>query len=139
MATLRSATRALPQGFISASTGRLREPCFHTFRGASVYALLIPNTRATYATQAGRKTNNVSQDKKLNQERLGEQEQEFNLDEQIGQAKELQARTPWHREGSDKPPVKRLRRAGAMTKGESHIHTGWRIIISDKLSDQGNS
>jgi hypothetical protein len=29
----------------------------------------------------------------------------------------LQARTPWHREGSDKPPVKRMRSAGAMTKG----------------------
>lgn len=39
------------------------------------------------------------------------------LDEKIGEAKELQARTPWHREGSDTPPVKRLRSAGAMTKG----------------------
>jgi hypothetical protein len=34
-------------------------------------------------------------------------------------AKELQTRTPWHREGSDKPPVKRMRSAGAMTKGPS--------------------
>lgn len=39
------------------------------------------------------------------------------LDDKIGQAKELQARTPWHREGADKPPVRRLRSAGAMTKG----------------------
>lgn len=40
------------------------------------------------------------------------------LDEAIGNSKELQARTPWHREGSDQAPVKRNRSAGAMTKGE---------------------
>ena len=39
------------------------------------------------------------------------------LDYAIGEAKELQARTPWHREGTDRPPVKRPRSAGAMTKG----------------------
>lgn len=39
------------------------------------------------------------------------------LDEAIGKAKEKQARTPWHREGSDQPPVKRDRQASAMTKG----------------------
>lgn len=43
------------------------------------------------------------------------------LDEAIGEAKEKQARTPWHREGSDQPPVKRDRRASAMTKGESRF------------------
>ncbi|KAG0652949.1 Calcium uniporter [Hyphodiscus hymeniophilus] len=48
-----------------------------------------------------------------------EHEDGFNrqIDESIGEAKELQTRTPWHREGSDKPPVKRMRSAGAMTKG----------------------
>ncbi|KFY24558.1 hypothetical protein V493_05169 [Pseudogymnoascus sp. VKM F-4281 (FW-2241)] len=40
------------------------------------------------------------------------------LDEQIGSAKEKQARTPWHREGPENPPVRKLRRAGAMTKGK---------------------
>jgi len=39
------------------------------------------------------------------------------IDHAVDEAKELQARTPWHREGSDKPPVKQLRSAGAMTKG----------------------
>jgi len=39
------------------------------------------------------------------------------LEEAIGEAKELQARTPWHREGTDEPPVRRDRSAGAMTKG----------------------
>jgi len=52
-----------------------------------------------------------------------EQEKEDNfdfnnqIDNAIGEAKELQARTPWHREGSEKPPVRRRRSAGAMTKG----------------------
>ncbi|KAI9752993.1 MAG: CAAX farnesyltransferase (FTase) subunit beta [Chaenotheca gracillima] len=40
------------------------------------------------------------------------------LDDAIGDQKEKQARTPWHREGSDLPPVKRPRSAGAMTKGK---------------------
>lgn len=39
------------------------------------------------------------------------------LEEAIGEAKELQARTPWHREGTDEPPVRRNRSAGAMVKG----------------------
>jgi hypothetical protein len=48
-------------------------------------------------------------------------EQAFNsqIDNAVGEAKELQTRTPWHREGTDKPPVKRQRSAGAMTKGLS--------------------
>tara|TARA_R110002060_G_scaffold18542_8_gene25471 strand:+ start:1731 stop:1964 length:234 start_codon:yes stop_codon:yes gene_type:complete len=52
---------------------------------------------------------------------LDEQEDGFHrqIDDAIGEAKELQARTPWHREGSDQPPVKRNRSAGAMTKGMS--------------------
>lgn len=39
------------------------------------------------------------------------------LDDEIGTAKEKQARTPWHREGPENPPVRKLRSAGAMTKG----------------------
>lgn len=39
------------------------------------------------------------------------------LDDEIGTAKEKQARTPWHREGPENPPVRKLRRASAMTKG----------------------
>ncbi|KAF4634627.1 hypothetical protein G7Y89_g3482 [Cudoniella acicularis] len=58
--------------------------------------------------------------KELNQKGLDEQEHGFNsqLDNAIGEEKELQARTPWHKEGSDRPPVKRMRSAGAMTKGK---------------------
>jgi hypothetical protein len=57
--------------------------------------------------------------KALNQKGLDQQEDRFRnqIDDALGEAKELQARTPWHREGSDMPPVKRMRRASAMTKG----------------------
>ena len=40
-----------------------------------------------------------------------------NSHEAIAQEKEKQTRAPWHREGSNKPPVARQRSAGAMTKG----------------------
>ncbi|CAG8958166.1 hypothetical protein HYFRA_00000517 [Hymenoscyphus fraxineus] len=40
------------------------------------------------------------------------------IDNVINEEKELQARTPWHREGADQPPVRRNRSAGAMTKGK---------------------
>jgi calcium uniporter protein, mitochondrial len=42
------------------------------------------------------------------------------LDRKIGQAIELQTRTPWHKDGADQPPAQRLRSAGAMTKGMSY-------------------
>ena len=37
----------------------------------------------------------------------------------IAEQKDKQTRTPWHREGSNIPPVARQRSAGAMTKGGS--------------------
>ena len=45
------------------------------------------------------------------------EDQESDLEESIAQEKEKQTRAPWHREGSDLPPVARQRSAGAMTKG----------------------
>ncbi|RDW65019.1 hypothetical protein BP6252_10670 [Coleophoma cylindrospora] len=120
MATLRSATRAFPRGFISASTARLPPPTVQTFRSRPVAlsAPSAPNIRFLHVTKVRMKEDRAGNAEELNQKSQGEQEQESNLDEQIGQAKELQTRTPWHREGSDKPPVKRMRRAGAMTKGK---------------------
>ena len=41
----------------------------------------------------------------------------------IAQEKDKQVRTPWHREGSDKPPVARPREASAMTKGKREVVT----------------
>ncbi|KAI9046749.1 hypothetical protein LZ554_009487 [Drepanopeziza brunnea f. sp. 'monogermtubi'] len=62
----------------------------------------------------------TSKAKALNQKGLQELEDGVHgqIDDAIGQARELQARTPWHREGSDTPPVRRDRSAGAMTKGK---------------------
>lgn len=39
------------------------------------------------------------------------------IDDKIGIAKEKQARTPWHREGLESPPVRKSRSTGAMAKG----------------------
>ncbi|KAL8828930.1 MAG: hypothetical protein Q9170_006389, partial [Blastenia crenularia] len=42
--------------------------------------------------------------------------QESDLNEAIAQQKEKQIKAPWHREGSNTPPVARQRSAGAMIK-----------------------
>jgi hypothetical protein len=65
-------------------------------------------------------TNHEETAKSLNQKGLDAQESEFN-DAAIAEAKEKQTRTPWHREGSNLPPVRRLRSAGAMTKGTRQL------------------
>ncbi|KAL8647148.1 MAG: hypothetical protein Q9210_005733, partial [Variospora velana] len=43
---------------------------------------------------------------------------EPDLDEAVAQEKEKQTRAPWHREGSNTPPVARQRSASAMVKGK---------------------
>ncbi|KAI9889978.1 MAG: hypothetical protein M1814_004596 [Vezdaea aestivalis] len=48
----------------------------------------------------------------------GEGEEGVESGNAAAQSKDKQHRTPWHREGSDAPPVRRLRSAGAMTKGK---------------------
>lgn len=74
-------------------------------------------------SKSSAKDDYADQAKELNQRGLDKQEEGLGLshdgqvDDAIGEAKELQARTPWHREGADSPPVKRMRSAGAMTKG----------------------
>ena len=54
------------------------------------------------------------------------------INQAIAQEKEKQTRAPWHREGSNKPPVARQRSAGAMTKG-----TGMRTFPSDRSHANG--
>ncbi|CAA9956570.1 hypothetical protein CFE70_000171 [Pyrenophora teres f. teres 0-1] len=46
------------------------------------------------------------------------QEEKDHFAKKLQEDKGKQIRTPWHREGSDTPPVKRQRSAGAMTKGK---------------------
>lgn len=45
-------------------------------------------------------------------------EESSHYDQLVAQDKEKQIKTPWQREGADKPPVSRSRSAGAMTKGK---------------------
>ena len=45
------------------------------------------------------------------------QEEKDHFAKKLAEDKGRQIRTPWHREGSDVPPVARERSAGAMTKG----------------------
>ena len=47
---------------------------------------------------------------------VGKEEIEH-YDRVVAESKDKQIRTPWHRDGSDEPPVQRQRSAGAMTKG----------------------
>jgi hypothetical protein len=82
---------------------------------------LLPSSYQLPSTRSFSTSNPVrNKTKSPNQkEQETEDDFEFNnqIDNAIGEAKELQARTPWHREGSEKPPVRRRRSAGAMTKG----------------------
>ncbi|KAL2070017.1 hypothetical protein VTL71DRAFT_14697 [Oculimacula yallundae] len=91
---------------------RPRQPP-HAFP-AGVFPRAFATSVPRYADDA------TSKAKALNQKGLDEEIDGFHnqIDNAIGQAKELQARTPWHREGSDQPPVRRNRSAGAMTKGK---------------------
>jgi len=45
------------------------------------------------------------------------QEEKDDFAKRLAEDKGKQIKTPWHREGSDTPPVARQRSAGAMTKG----------------------
>lgn len=45
------------------------------------------------------------------------QEEKDHFAQKLKEDKSKQIRTPWHRQGSDTPPVARQRSAGAMTKG----------------------
>jgi hypothetical protein len=51
------------------------------------------------------------------------QEEKDHFAKKLQEDKGKQIRTPWHREGSDAPPVARQRSAGAMTKGRANTHT----------------
>ncbi len=101
------------------STFRSRPKQTYSSPLSAVRILSRSSIRGISSTTFLRKEDYAARARELHQKSADEHEDEFNsqIDNAIGQAKELQARTPWHREGSDKPPVKRMRSAGAMTKG----------------------
>ncbi|TAQ84453.1 hypothetical protein B7494_g7222 [Chlorociboria aeruginascens] len=112
----------LPIGLRPASKSSLRPPVISIFRSrrSHPHAGIVPKL-SLFSTGRYWKDEYAKQESVSDQKRLDDQEKVgFNtqLDDAIGEAKELQARTPWHREGSDQPPVKRNRSAGAMTKGK---------------------
>ena len=115
------AHRLLPS-FGASSFTPFRNHIITTFRSRPQAQCIPPlalSGRPFSSTKIKRKDEYAEQAKSLNQKGQDELEASFNsqIDHSIGEAKELQTRTPWHREGSDKPPVKRMRSAGAMTKG----------------------
>jgi hypothetical protein len=120
---MRRATRLVPNELPKLVTRLYRLPSIATFRsGPRIFNGTQPTKlciRGFSLTPYSLKEGFANQAKELNQKGLDKQEDGFNsqIDNAIGDAKELQARTPWHREGSDKPPVKRMRSASAMTKG----------------------
>lgn len=61
-------------------------------------------------------SSSVETAKSLNQAGIDEQLHEY--DASIAEEQEKQRKAPWHREGSQDPPVRRQRSAGAMTKGK---------------------
>ncbi|KAI9648254.1 hypothetical protein NHQ30_002886 [Ciborinia camelliae] len=125
---MRRATQLLPRSISQTTCPPISPPTSFTdiFRNRAAPQLSIKQTAPSRfhtftSTNIWREDNSYTDKaKELNQKGLGKEEDWFNnqLDNAIGEQKEIQARTPWHREGSDKPPVKRNRSAGAMTKGK---------------------
>lgn len=63
--------------------------------------------------------------------------QEPDLNTAIAQQKEKQTKAPWHREGSNTPPVARQRSAGAMTKGKYDSESNTVKVTTDHSSPPG--
>jgi hypothetical protein len=122
--TMRSSLRALPR---CGTRIQLQAPISTFCRPL----LPLPTARFfSTSPHTGSKTKSPNQ-----KEQEKEDDFDFNnqIDNAIGEAKELQARTPWHREGSDKPPVRRRRSAGAMTKGLFYIILLWVMGEENRL------
>jgi calcium uniporter protein, mitochondrial len=132
---MRRAQRVLLSTGLPLSKPRPQSPIISTFRSRPQAQYLPPfrlSNRTFSTTRIWRKDEYTDQAKALNQKGQDKHEAGFDnqIDGAIGQAKELQTRTPWHREGSDKPPVKRMRSAGAMTKGSLPLSSSWIRTIS---------
>jgi hypothetical protein len=90
---------------------RLSHQCTRTF-GQSTRCKLREQSKGVTAensTSQGQPAANLSQ-------QVGKEENEH-YEKVVEHSKQSQMRSPWMREGSDKPPVARLRSAGAMVKG----------------------
>ena len=140
---MRPATRVCPPSWIRAplSSTRHQPNILSTFRSRPSTApssqRVEPLYRAFSFSASRRIPDYTARAKALHQKSADDHEKEFNsqIDNAIGEAKELQARTPWHREGSDLPPVKRNRSAGAMTKGSPPFPCPQTHLYSSKANN----
>ena len=98
--------------------GRVCDTVFFTRLEASVPARGY-NCRTFSSSKRRLQSDHQETAKSLNQKGLDEQESQ--IENGMSEEKEKQVRTPWHREGSSVPPVRRLRSAGAMTKGTRYL------------------
>lgn len=117
---LHSVARAAPAARTPSLTSHLRISFFPSYH-ASVLSRRAPLRAFSAATskliQERPDTSSNSQPTRdLNNNVTEEEKKDF--DQKVAEDKGKQIRTPWHREGSDLPPVSRLRSAGAMTKGK---------------------
>lgn len=101
-----------------------------TQRASSNFGLILMQTRFYAQDTYARAAKDLSQ--------RGLEDQESQLDDAIAQEKEKQTRTPWHREGSQVPPVKRQRSAGAMTKGNQHDVGRGNQVWTELTTSQGS-
>ncbi|PQE03213.1 hypothetical protein CJF30_00005717 [Rutstroemia sp. NJR-2017a BBW] len=120
---MRRATQFIPR---SISTTTTRSPTSPTaaFRCRPIAQPLRCQTsvgvRAFCATNVWQKEDLSKPPQDVTEKEPDKKDDWFNkqIDNAIGEQKEIQSRTPWHREGAEQPPVKRNRTAGAMTKGK---------------------
>ncbi|KAI5207398.1 hypothetical protein E4T39_01946 [Aureobasidium subglaciale] len=95
-----------------ASTTRLNHQCNRSFSQSTRRGLKEQKKGITAEnrTSQGQPAANLSQD-------VGKEEKDH-YERVVEHSKQSQMRSPWMHEGSDKPPVARLRSAGAMVKGK---------------------
>jgi hypothetical protein len=119
--TMRRALRLSLSGASLTFVPRFQHPAIFTIPQGSQFSRPPCILRPFSSFKACRKEDSSANVKALNQNGLDQHEESLKsqVDSKLGQAEERQLRTPWHREGSDKPPVRRLRSASAMTKGSS--------------------
>lgn len=137
---MRRAPRLSLTGASTAHLPRLQRPAVATLPRRPQPSCSLAPLRPFSSFRACRSEDSSAKAKALNQKSLDEHENSVKsqIDDKVGQAEEKQLRTPWHREGSDKPPVRRFRSASAMTKGSFlcawGASTKWLIYVNRKAT-----
>ncbi|KAI4249893.1 MAG: hypothetical protein LQ352_005499 [Teloschistes flavicans] len=93
-----------------------RIPCNLEQLPASYHSVLANNASFSHSSRVRVEGRLTGAAKELHQKSNDANKTDLNT--AIAQEKEKQTKAPWHREGSNVPPVARQRSAGAMTKGK---------------------